>query len=77
MPIEVLEQLASNKKLYNIILENYPSLLLCRSTSDKDVNKLDENASQIERVPVTFSMKLKKEEKPKMLVHQVSTVSLV
>lgn len=73
----MLEQLASNKKLYNIILENYPSLLLCRSTSDKDVNKLDENASQIERVPVTFSMKLKKEEKPKMLVHQVSTVSLV
>ncbi|KAJ8923171.1 hypothetical protein NQ315_001725 [Exocentrus adspersus] len=73
VPIEVLEQLSTNKKLYNVILENYPSLLSCRSTSDKGVNKLEENSSHIERVPVTFSMKLKKEDKPnKALVHQGS-----
>ncbi|KAJ8933233.1 hypothetical protein NQ314_014149 [Rhamnusium bicolor] len=51
VPIEVLEQLSSNKKLYNIILENYPSLLLCRSTSDKGLNNLDQDASHIERIP--------------------------
>ncbi|XP_057661195.1 monocarboxylate transporter 12-like [Diorhabda carinulata] len=63
VPIEVLEQLSSNKKLYNVILENFPSLLLTRSTSDKGLNKLAEDASLIERVPITMCMTLKKEEK--------------
>ncbi|CAH0564856.1 unnamed protein product [Brassicogethes aeneus] len=75
VPVEVLEQLSSNKKLYNIILENYPSLLLCRSTSDRGLDKIAENVSMIlDRVPVTFSMKLKKaeKEKPKAPIHQYS-----
>lgn len=61
VPIEVLQQLASNKHLYKIILENYPSMLSCRSMSDKDLNKLvtDSSSPQV-RVPVTVSMKLKK-----------------
>ncbi|KAJ8957426.1 hypothetical protein NQ318_004906 [Aromia moschata] len=70
VPIEVLEQLSANKKIYNIILENYPSLLLCRSSSDKGLNKLAEDASLVDRVPVTFCMKLKKQDKP--LVQQNS-----
>lgn len=61
MPLEVLEQLSANKKLYNVILENYPSLLLCRSTSDKGLNKIVEDATAITaRIPVRMSMKLKK-----------------
>ncbi|KAG5876022.1 hypothetical protein JTB14_009811 [Gonioctena quinquepunctata] len=70
VPIEVLEQLSSNKKLYKIILENYPSLLLCRSTSDTGLNKLVEDGTLIERVPVTVCMKLKRQDKS--LVHQNS-----
>lgn len=61
VPLEVLQQLGSNKKLYNLILENYPSLLFCRSTSLKGINKMDDKAEiGPVRVPVTVSMKLKK-----------------
>ncbi|XP_041977947.1 monocarboxylate transporter 9-like [Aricia agestis] len=35
---EVLDQLTSNERLYNIILTNYPSLLALRSTSDTKLN---------------------------------------
>lgn len=74
VPIEVLEKLKANKKLYRVILENYPSLLMSRSTSDKALDTV--NLHQIvTRVPVTFSMKLKKaSEEPtsKLLVHQQS-----
>ncbi|XP_075231590.1 monocarboxylate transporter 9-like [Lycorma delicatula] len=34
VPLEVLASLSSNKKVFNVILENYPSLLTCRSMSD-------------------------------------------
>lgn len=65
VPIEVLELLSENKKLYNIILQNYPSLLLSRSSSaDKGLNRLKNEPT--DRVPVTFSMKLKKQEAPKL-----------
>lgn len=75
VPFEVLEQLSSNKRLYNVILENYPSLLTCRSTSEKGLNNVDSLTTT--RVPVTVSMKLKKTNKPdkakksKAMVHQV------
>lgn len=60
--------LSSNKRLYNIILENYPSLLSCRSTSDKHLNNvLEENIAAV-RIPVTVSMKLKK---TGSIIHQV------
>ncbi|CAG9865530.1 unnamed protein product [Phyllotreta striolata] len=63
VPIEVLEQLSSNKKLYNVILQNFPSLILCRSTSDKGLNKLTEDASLVERVPVKIRVTIKENEK--------------
>lgn len=60
--------LSENKRLYNIILENYPSLLSCRSTSDKHLNNIiDENIATV-RMPVTVSMKLKK---TASITHQV------
>ncbi|CAG9584926.1 unnamed protein product [Danaus chrysippus] len=34
LPPEVIDQLASNERLYNIILQNYPSLLALRTGSD-------------------------------------------
>ncbi|CAK1547410.1 unnamed protein product [Leptosia nina] len=34
VPIEVLDQLKSNERLYNIVLQNYPSLLALRSSSE-------------------------------------------
>ncbi|RZC35958.1 monocarboxylate transporter 14-like [Asbolus verrucosus] len=72
VPVEVLEQLSENKKLYKVIVHNYPSLLQCRSTSEKGLNKLAEDASFITRIPVTFSLKLKKTAKPKAVTHQYS-----
>lgn len=39
VPFEVLESLSTNKALFNLILENYPNLLLCRSSSVNHVNK--------------------------------------
>lgn len=62
VPVEVLEQLSGNKRLYNVILRNYPSLLLSRSNSDKAVNK--EGQETPDRQAVTLCMTLKKSEKP-------------
>ncbi|XP_063977288.1 monocarboxylate transporter 14-like isoform X1 [Diachasmimorpha longicaudata] len=55
VPLEVLESLSGNSRLYNVILENYPSLLLCRSLSDK---KLDDQATDANKTGVTMSMRL-------------------
>ncbi|KAF5282491.1 hypothetical protein FQR65_LT14261 [Abscondita terminalis] len=64
VPLEVLEQLSANKRLYNVILENYPTLLSCRSTSEKGLNNTREDATAITaRLPVRMSMKLKKANK--------------
>lgn len=68
VPVEVLQLLSSNKRLYNVILENYPSLLSCKSTSDKGLNKAMEDVSP---TPVTFSMKLKR---TNAFQHQVGLV---
>ncbi|XP_022916765.2 monocarboxylate transporter 14-like [Onthophagus taurus] len=76
VPLEVLQHLAANKKFYNVILENYPSLLFSRSISDHRLNKIKEtNDTTMNRVPVTLSMKLKKAKDTnceKKLVHQHS-----
>lgn len=56
IPLEVLESLSSNSRLYNIILENYPSLLLCRSSSDKKLN--ESNGDVGFKRGVTMSMRL-------------------
>ncbi|XP_015109821.1 monocarboxylate transporter 14 isoform X2 [Diachasma alloeum] len=55
VPLEVLESLSGNSRLYNVILENYPSLLLCRSLSDK---KLDDQTTDANKTGVTMSMRL-------------------
>ncbi|XP_018575240.1 monocarboxylate transporter 14-like [Anoplophora glabripennis] len=61
VPLEVLKQVSENKQLYNIILENYPNLLNCKSISDKGLPALTNDASAVQtRVPLRFSMKLKK-----------------
>ncbi|XP_039290596.1 monocarboxylate transporter 14 [Nilaparvata lugens] len=51
VPLEVLEALRANKRMYNVIVENYPSLLSCRSMSD---NKLNKMAVEPVRAPVTM-----------------------
>ncbi|XP_078034526.1 uncharacterized protein LOC144468725 isoform X1 [Augochlora pura] len=57
VPMEVLELLASNPRLYNVILENYPNLLSCRSCSDK---KLHDSAGEVAKKSiVTMSMRIK------------------
>ncbi|KAJ4444017.1 hypothetical protein ANN_05806 [Periplaneta americana] len=56
VPLEVLESLRANKRMYNVILENYPSLLLCRSISDHGkLNSIinDNFVIPAARVPVT------------------------
>lgn len=66
VPLEVLEALSGNSRLYNIILENYPSLLYCRSTSDKGLNKIAEDATKalVTRVPLRMSVKVKRAASP-------------
>lgn len=60
--MEVLQHLSENKRIYSIILENYPNLLQFRSVSDKGLNMLppSEGATIATRVPIKYSMKLKK-----------------
>lgn len=62
VPLEVLEQLSENKNIYKVILENYPSLLSCRSTSLKNLSHVVDDDSPVTatRIPVTMSMKIKK-----------------
>lgn len=62
VPLEVLESLSSNKRLFNVVLENYPSLLLCRSSSLSNMNKTPIESVPT-RVPVTMSMRLKQAKK--------------
>ncbi|XP_018318941.2 monocarboxylate transporter 12-like isoform X2 [Agrilus planipennis] len=60
VPLEVLEQLSANKRLYNVIFENYPTLLTCRSTSEKSLTTvIDESSILPPTVPITMTMKLK------------------
>ncbi|XP_012284361.1 uncharacterized protein LOC105701830 isoform X2 [Orussus abietinus] len=58
VPLEVLESLSANSRLYHVILENYPSLLLCRSSSDK---KLEDSVGGevCNKSGVTMSMRIK------------------
>lgn len=77
VPFEVLESLSSNKTLFNLILENYPNLLLCRSSSVSQLNiaSADKDPSDIPLVgnkdgvrrsdtaPLIMKMKLKQSKK--------------
>lgn len=63
MPAEVLDQLISNKKLYNIILQNYPSLLALRSTSEQKLNVEPSGASKTKPIKMSVKLKLNKKEK--------------
>lgn len=56
VPLEVLESLLGNSKLYTVILENYPGLLLCRSLSDKQLQ--DSTGEIYNKSGVTMSMRL-------------------
>ncbi|XP_057332650.1 uncharacterized protein LOC130672237 [Microplitis mediator] len=58
VPLEVLESLSTNSRLYNVILENYPSLVLCRSISDKNVDQSPTGDSS-NKAGVTMSMRIK------------------
>lgn len=56
VPLEVLESLLCNSRLYTVILENYPSLLLCRSLSDKQLQ--DSTGEIYNKSGITMSMRL-------------------
>ncbi|XP_068973670.1 uncharacterized protein [Bombus flavifrons] len=57
VPVEVLESLSSNPRLYKVILENYPNLLSCRSYSDK---MLQDSTGEVgNKSRVTMSMRIK------------------
>ncbi|CAG9767224.1 unnamed protein product [Ceutorhynchus assimilis] len=61
VPLEVLKKLSENKKLYNIILENFPKILSCKSASEtifiSDMSLHDIEPQKI-RAPVKVCMKL-------------------
>ncbi|KAF7989933.1 hypothetical protein HCN44_008607 [Aphidius gifuensis] len=58
VPLEVLESLSGNSKLFNVILENYPSLLFCRSFSDKQLDESEVDPST-NKSGITMSMRIK------------------
>ncbi|XP_060802973.1 monocarboxylate transporter 14-like [Amyelois transitella] len=64
LPVEVLEQLSANKRLYNIVLQNYPSLLALRSNSEQKL-PIEPAPEAAKSKPVTMSMKLKLKKKQK------------
>ncbi|KAL0112511.1 hypothetical protein PUN28_012081 [Cardiocondyla obscurior] len=68
VPLEALELLLSNSRLYTVILENYPSLLLCRSLSDKQLQ--DSTGEICNKSGVTMSMRLKRATEPKAVDEQ-------
>ncbi|XP_050433322.1 monocarboxylate transporter 12-B-like isoform X2 [Adelges cooleyi] len=75
VPFEVLESLSYNKRLFNVILENYPNLLNCRSNSVNHLNRsspMDQegnrpstfkNDQQSGTPPLVMTMKLKQSKK--------------
>ncbi|XP_072743081.1 uncharacterized protein [Anoplolepis gracilipes] len=67
VPLEVLESLLGNSRLYTVILENYPSLLKCRSLSDK---QLQDSTGEINKRGVTMSMRLKRAPESKVIAEQ-------
>ncbi|XP_018393890.1 PREDICTED: uncharacterized protein LOC108772774 [Cyphomyrmex costatus] len=67
VPLEVLELLLSNSRLYTVILENYPSLL-CRSLSDKQLQ--DSTGEICNKSGVTMSMRLKRATESKAIIEQ-------
>ncbi|XP_024873042.1 uncharacterized protein LOC112455382 [Temnothorax curvispinosus] len=68
VPLEVLELLMTNSRLYTVILENYPSLLLCRSLSDKQLQ--DSTGEICNKSGVTMSMRLKRATESKTITEQ-------
>ncbi|XP_011703797.1 PREDICTED: uncharacterized protein LOC105459452 isoform X2 [Wasmannia auropunctata] len=68
VPLEVLELFLSNSRLYTVILENYPSLLLCRSLSDKQLQ--DSTGEICNKSGVTMSMRLKRATESKPITEQ-------
>ncbi|KAJ8728393.1 hypothetical protein PYW08_016778 [Mythimna loreyi] len=65
VPAEVLDQLQSNKKLYNIILQNYPSLIALRATSEQKLNVEPTEGSKSKPIKMSMKLKLNKKEKEK------------
>lgn len=66
VPAEVLDQLTSNKRLYNIILQNYPSLLALRSNSEQKLPiEPAPEASKGKQIKMSMKLKLNKKEKKK------------
>ncbi|XP_029665836.1 uncharacterized protein LOC115237123 [Formica exsecta] len=68
VPLEVLESLLCNSRLYTVILENYPSLLLCRSLSDKQLQ--DSTGEIYNKSGITMSMRLKRATESKTIAEQ-------
>ncbi|CAB3253077.1 unnamed protein product [Arctia plantaginis] len=64
VPAEVLDQLITNKRFYNIILHNYPSLLALRSSSEQKLN-VDPapEVSKSKQVMMSMKYKLSKKER--------------
>nr|CAD7395849.1 unnamed protein product [Timema cristinae] len=59
VPLEVLESLSANHRVFNMVLENYPSLLMCRSLSDSSkINNFSHEPTVSVPVPVVMSMKV-------------------
>ncbi|XP_047994880.1 uncharacterized protein LOC125233069 [Leguminivora glycinivorella] len=64
VPVEVLDLLSTNKRLYNIILQNYPSLLALRSNSEQKL-PIEPAPEVPKNKPIKMSMKLKLNKKEK------------
>ncbi|XP_049803620.1 uncharacterized protein LOC126237506 isoform X1 [Schistocerca nitens] len=63
VPLEVLESLCTKRRVFSVIMENYPSLLSCRSMSDKGINKLPVTSHSVShRIPVSMEVHIPKKE---------------
>ncbi|GBP60076.1 Monocarboxylate transporter 12 [Eumeta japonica] len=63
VPAEVIEKLMANKNIYNVILENYPSLLKGRSNSEIQLNVKPTVRTALEQEKAAIKLKVIKTKK--------------
>ncbi|CAG5059039.1 unnamed protein product [Parnassius apollo] len=69
VPVEVIEKLMSNKRLYNVILQNFPNLIT-RRRSEVNINveeSVADTKNEPAKLPVTVTVKIPKTTESKLL----------
>ncbi|XP_013140344.1 PREDICTED: monocarboxylate transporter 14-like [Papilio polytes] len=65
VPVEVIEKLMTNKRLYNIILQNYPDLITRRRSEENlNIEGSEHDKNEPAQLPVTVTVKMSNKNEP-------------